>query len=79
LGREIGGEEITNQDLLGLECDILVPAALENQITQENADRLPCRMLVEGANGPTTPGADEILFERGVFVVPDILLDFQPR
>ncbi len=51
----------------------LVPAALENQITVENAPRLKCRMMVEGANGPTTPEADVILFDRGVFVVPDIL------
>lgn len=73
LSREVGGEEISNGNLLELECDILVPAALENQITQENAPNLRCRMVVEGANGPTTPEADEILFDRGVFVIPDIL------
>lgn len=73
LGSEIGGDEMSNQELLELECDILVPAALENQITQENADRLSCRILVEGANGPTTPLADNILIDRGVFLVPDIL------
>lgn len=73
LSRELGGEEISNRDLLELPCDVLVPAALENQITEENASNLRCRMIVEGANGPTTPEADAILFDRGVFVVPDIL------
>lgn len=73
LSRELGGEEISNQELLELSCDVLVPAALENQITEENASRLRCRMIVEGANGPTTPEADAILFDRGVFLVPDIL------
>ncbi len=66
-------EEITNKELLELECDILVPAALEGQITADNAPDLKCKILVEGANGPTTPEADRILFERGIFVVPDIL------
>jgi glutamate dehydrogenase (NAD(P)+) len=70
---EIGADEITNEDLLELECDVLVPAALENQITGQNAARLRCRMIVEGANGPTTPEADSILFDRGTFIVPDIL------
>jgi glutamate dehydrogenase (NAD(P)+) len=73
LTREVGGEDIRNEELLELECDILVPAALENQITEKNAPRLQCRILAEGANGPTTPAADEILFDRGVLVVPDIL------
>jgi glutamate dehydrogenase (NAD(P)+) len=66
-------EEITNKELLELECDILVPAAIGYQITAENAPGLECKLLVEGANGPTTPDADDILQERGVFVVPDIL------
>jgi glutamate dehydrogenase (NAD(P)+) len=70
---EIQGETLTNAELLELECDVLVPAALENQITQANASRLQCRILVEGANGPTTPEADDILFGRGIYVVPDIL------
>jgi glutamate dehydrogenase (NAD(P)+) len=70
---EIGAEEITNQELLELECDILVPAALENQITGQNASRLRCRMVVEGANGPTTPDADKIISEKGILLVPDIL------
>ncbi|MCS7207844.1 MAG: Glu/Leu/Phe/Val dehydrogenase [Dehalococcoidia bacterium] len=66
-------EAITNDDLLALPCDILVPAAMENQITGRNADRVKARLVVEGANGPTTPEADAILRERGVLVVPDIL------
>ena len=59
--------------VLELECDILVPCALENQITAENSPRLKCKVISEGANGPTTPEADDILFDRGIFVVPDIL------
>jgi glutamate dehydrogenase (NAD(P)+) len=73
LSREVGGENITNEDLLELECDILVPAALENQISHENAPRLKWKMVVEGANGPTTPEADDILFDKGIFLAPDIL------
>ncbi len=64
---------ITNSELLELECDILVPAALENQIMQSNAGRIKAKIVAEGANGPVTPGADEILFRNNVFVVPDIL------
>jgi glutamate dehydrogenase (NAD(P)+) len=67
------GEKITNEDLLELKCDILVPAALEMQITKENAGRLQCRILAEGANGPTTLDADSILAQKNVFVIPDIL------
>jgi glutamate dehydrogenase (NAD(P)+) len=70
---EIDADEITNEELLQLECDILVPAAIENQITATNAPKLRCRMIVEGANGPTTPGADLILSDRGIYLVPDIL------
>ncbi len=70
---EMGAEEISNEDLLEMKCDILVPAASENQIRAENASRLRCRILVEGANGPTDPEADEILHEKGIFLVPDIL------
>jgi glutamate dehydrogenase (NAD(P)+) len=73
LTRELEAEDIRNEDLLELECDILVPAALENQITERNAPLLKCRIIAEGANGPTTPEADNILFDRGIFVVPDIL------
>ena len=68
-----GCEEITNEELLELECDILVPAALENQVTESNAANVKAKIIVEGANGPCTPKAHEILHERGVFVVPDIL------
>lgn len=68
-----GIERVNNNELLELNCDILAPCALENQISEHNADKLKCKLLVEGANGPTTPAADDILFERGVFVVPDIL------
>ena len=68
-----GAEEVSNQDLLGLDCDILVPAALENQITSRNAREIRAALIVEGANGPTTPEADAILSERGILVVPDIL------
>ena len=67
------GEKITNEELLELKCDILVPAALEMQITEENAGRLQCRILAEGANGPTDLDADSILVEKNVFVIPDIL------
>jgi glutamate dehydrogenase (NAD(P)+) len=67
------GDRISNRELLELKCDILVPAALEMQITGENAARLQCRLLAEGANGPTTLEADAILAEKEVFVIPDIL------
>ena len=68
-----GVERVTNQELLELECDVLVPAATENQIGSHNADRIRCRVLAEGANGPTTAAADEILHDKGIFVIPDIL------
>jgi glutamate dehydrogenase (NAD(P)+) len=68
-----GAERITNEELLETKCDVLVPAALENQITQKNANRVRARIVAEAANGPTTPGADRILFDRGVFLIPDIL------
>ena len=67
------GKDITNAELLELEVDVLTPCALENQITSENADRIKAKAVVEGANGPTTPEADEILFKKGILVVPDIL------
>ena len=66
-------KSITNQELLLLDVDILIPAAIENQITDENADKIRARYIVEGANGPTTFEADEILFNKGIVVVPDIL------
>jgi glutamate dehydrogenase (NAD(P)+) len=68
-----GSQAVSNTELLELPCDFLVPAAIEGQITRENAARIKAKIIVEGANGPTTPDADEILQERGVFVVPDIL------
>jgi glutamate dehydrogenase (NAD(P)+) len=68
-----GVESVTNQELLELDCDVLAPCATENQITSHNADRIKCKILAEGANGPTTAAADEILHGNGVFVIPDIL------
>jgi glutamate dehydrogenase (NAD(P)+) len=68
-----GGEPLTNEQLFGLDLDVLIPAALENQITVENESRIRAKVVVEGANGPTTPEANNRLHERGVFVVPDIL------
>lgn len=67
------GDRISNQELLELDCEILAPCALQNQITAENAARIKCRILAEGANGPTTLEADEILRERGILLLPDIL------
>ncbi|MFZ4795447.1 MAG: Glu/Leu/Phe/Val family dehydrogenase [Blastocatellia bacterium] len=66
-------EPISNHELLELECEVLIPAATENQITSQNASRIRCRILAEGANGPTSVAADEILEQKGVFVIPDIL------
>ena len=66
-------QEITNEELLELECDILIPAALENVITKKNANKINCKILAELANGPTTPAGDEILFNNGVLVIPDFL------
>lgn len=68
-----GCEAVSNEELLETKCDILIPAALENQITRANADRIKARIVAEGANGPTTPEADKILYEKGVLLVPDIL------
>ncbi len=68
-----GSQDLDNKALLELPCDVLVPAALGGQITNVNADKLQCKIIVEGANGPTTPEADVILHDKGVIVVPDIL------
>jgi glutamate dehydrogenase/leucine dehydrogenase len=68
-----GSDGVSNEVLLELECDILVPSALENQIVNTNAGNIKAKIVAEGANGPTTPEADEILFKNGVFVIPDIL------
>ena len=67
------GEQITNKELLSLNCDILVPAAIENQITLDNVSRIKAKIIVEGANGPTTPEAEKELYKRGTIVVPDFL------
>ena len=68
-----GAKRITNKELLTLDADVLIPAAMENQINEENANNIKAKLIVEAANGPTTVGADKILNERGIIVVPDIL------
>ena len=68
-----GCSTISNSDLLELKCDILIPAALENQITKETAVNIKAKIVAEGANGPVTPEADKILFDKGIFLIPDIL------
>jgi glutamate dehydrogenase (NAD(P)+) len=68
-----GSEDITNEEILEIECEILIPAALENQITERNAHQIKARLIAEAANGPTTPEADEILWKAGKFMIPDIL------
>ena len=68
-----GASRISNEELLALKCDILIPAALENVITLHNADQIKARIIAEGANGPTTPHADEVLAKKGILVLPDIL------
>lgn len=66
-------DKVSNEELLELKCDILVPCAVANVISESNVDKLKCRILVEGANSPTTPGADEVLYQRDVLVMPDIV------
>ena len=66
-------DKITNQELLAVDCDVLVPAALENQIDEDNANKIKAKLIVEAANGPITPQADKILEEKGIFIIPDIL------
>jgi glutamate dehydrogenase (NAD(P)+) len=68
-----GGDRVTNEELLELDCDVLIPAAIEGQLTEENAEQVRAPVIVEAANGPTTPEADEIFKDRGNLVVPDIL------
>ncbi len=68
-----GCKNLTNQELLELPCDVLIPSALENQITQKNADKIKAKMVAEAANGPTTPAADKILYEKEICLIPDIL------
>jgi glutamate dehydrogenase (NAD(P)+) len=65
-------EDITNEEILEIDCEILIPAALEGQITSRNASRIKAQIIAEAANGPTSPGADTILFDRGILVLPDI-------
>ena len=67
------GDKITNEELLELDCTILIPAALENVITSRNADRIKAEIIAEGANGPSTPDADDILYDRGKYHLPDVL------
>jgi glutamate dehydrogenase (NAD(P)+) len=69
----VGGEDMDKAEAMFLPCEVLIPAATENVVTSSNADRLRCRILCEGANGPTTPLADQILEDKNVFVIPDIL------
>jgi glutamate dehydrogenase (NAD(P)+) len=71
--QDINYSFISNHELLTSKCDVLIPAAIENQITKENAEEIDCKIVLEGANGPTTPEADNILFNKGIRVVPDIL------
>lgn len=66
-------EQISNAELLELNCEVLLPAALSNQITAQNAAKIKAKIVAEGANGPTTPAADRILYDRGVFLIPDVL------
>jgi glutamate dehydrogenase (NAD(P)+) len=73
VGGFAGADDITNDDLLSLECDVLIPAALENEIRSDNAGRIDAKVIAEAANGPTTPEADRILQARGIPVLPDIL------
>ena len=68
-----GAESVSNADLLELDVDILAPSALENQITAENAAKIKAKIIAELANGPTTPEADEVLYEKGIYVIPDFL------
>jgi glutamate dehydrogenase (NAD(P)+) len=68
-----GGEAIEPEDLLAVPCDVFIPAALGGMIHEGNADRMQCRVLIEGANSPTTPAADEILGEKGVYIIPDVM------
>lgn len=68
-----GAEAITNDQLLACDCDVLIPAAMENVITSKNANKIKAKIICEGANGPTTAGADKLLEQKGIFVIPDIL------
>ncbi|MCK4594947.1 glutamate dehydrogenase, partial [bacterium] len=67
------GDKITNEELLALECDVLAPCALQNQLTEKNSGKVKAKIIAEGANGPTTPEADKLFFEKGIGVIPDFL------
>lgn len=73
VGGFAGAEGMDNNDFWGVQCDILIPAALEGQITKDNANRIKAKLVIEGANGPTTPEADDILADKGVLVLPDVI------
>lgn len=73
IGPKVEGDEISNQEILELDCDILAPSALEGVLTEINAPKVKAKIIAEGANGPTTPEADTILHDKGIFMVPDIL------
>ena len=73
IGNYKGAGRIDNEDFWAVDCDILIPAALESQITAARANRIKARLVLEGANGPTLPEADDVLGERGVLVVPDVI------
>src|SRR5207244_12327116 len=68
-----GAEPIDREDLVAVPCDVLIPAALGGMIHEGNADRIDCKMLIEGANSPTTPAADQILRDNDVYIVPDVM------
>ena len=73
LAEFVGVEEITPDELLEIECDVFIPAALGGMIHAGNADKMRCKMIIEGANSPTTPTADDVLNDKGVFIVPDVM------
>jgi glutamate dehydrogenase (NAD(P)+) len=73
VGGFAGAESMDSNDFWGVQCDILIPAALEGQITKDNANRIKAKLVIEGANGPTTPEADDILADKGVLVLPDVI------
>ena len=73
VGGFAGAETIANEDFWGVDCEILIPAALENQITKDNAGKIKAKLVIEGANGPTTTEADDILADKGVLVLPDVI------
>lgn len=73
ISNSAAGEKISSEDFWALECEILIPAALANQITKENADQIRAKIVIEGANGPTTPEADDIMSNKGIMVIPDVI------